>query len=115
MTFEKPETILIEIEAVLNSRPLTYSRDELITLSMFVTGKLSLNTSNDVLSDVTIADENTDTLNRRSEYLHKLLSYFRGRWRRENPTIQYGLHYSMGGGGGIMAPLLTSLFPAQSR
>ena len=35
---------------------------------------------------MTIADENTDTLNRRARYLYKLLSYFRGSWRREYLT-----------------------------
>ena len=36
--------------------------------------------------DVTIADEDTNTLNRRARYPCKLLSYFRGRWRREYLT-----------------------------
>ena len=35
---------------------------------------------------MTIADEDTNTLNRRARYLCKLLSYFRGRWRREYLT-----------------------------
>ena len=42
LTLEELETILVEIEAVLNSRPLTYSHDELsepLTPSMLVTGK----------------------------------------------------------------------------
>ena len=75
LTFEELETLLIEIEAVLSSRPLTYSHDELselLTPSMLVTGKRLLNKNNDVMYDVTIADENTNTLNRRARYLHKL-------------------------------------------
>ena len=42
LTFEELETVLTEIEAVLNSRPFTYSYDELsepLTPSMLVTGK----------------------------------------------------------------------------
>ena len=53
---------------------------------MHVRGKRLLNTNNDVLYDVTITDENTDTLNRIARYLHKFMSYFRGRWRREYLT-----------------------------
>ena len=86
MTFEELETILIEIEAVLNSRPFTYSHGELsepVTPVMLLTGKRLLNANNDVLYDVTITDENIDILNKRARYLHKLLIYFRGRWRRE--------------------------------
>ena len=51
LTFEELETILVEIEAVLNSRPLTYSHDELsepLTPSMLVKGKQLLNKSSDV-------------------------------------------------------------------
>ena len=89
LTFEELETILAEIEAVLNSRPLIYSHDELsepLTPLMLVTGKRLLNKDNDVLYDVTMANEDTNTLNRRARYLCKLLSYFRGRWRREYLT-----------------------------
>ena len=69
LTFDEFETILIEIEAVLNSWPLTYSHDELsepLTMPMLVTGKQLLNTDNDVFYDVIIVDENTATLNRRA-------------------------------------------------
>ena len=45
-----------------------------------------MNKNNDVLYDVTIADEDTNTLNRRARYLCKLLSYFGGRWRQEYLT-----------------------------
>ena len=43
LTIEELETILIEIDVVLNSRPLTYSYDELsepLTPSMLISGKL---------------------------------------------------------------------------
>ena len=49
-----------------DSRPLTYSYDELsepLTPLMLVTDKWLLNKNSGVLYDVTIADENTDTVN----------------------------------------------------
>ena len=90
LTFEESETILIEIETVLNFRPHIYSHDELsepLKPSMLVTGKRLLNTNNDVSYDATITNENTNTLNRRARYLYKLVSYFRERWRREYLTF----------------------------
>ena len=95
LAFEELVTILIEIEAVFHSWSLKYSYEELsepLTPSMLVKGKRLLNTNNDVLYDVKIADENTDTLNKRARYLHKLLSYFIGRWRREYFTRALSKH-----------------------
>ena len=77
LTFEELDTLLIEIGAVLSSRPLTYSHDELgepLTPSMLLTGKRLLNKNNDVMYDVTIADENTNTLNRRAFISCRIIS-----------------------------------------
>ena len=77
---EELETVLIETEGVLNSRPLTYVYDELseapLTPSHLVVGRRLLDQSPS--SNVVM-----NTLARRERYLDGLLTHFRNRWKKE--------------------------------
>jgi len=68
LSYEELESVLIETEGVLNSRPLTYVYDELteapLTPSHLVIGRLT----------------------RRERYLDGLLAHFRNRWKKEYLT-----------------------------
>ena len=83
-TFEEMDTILIEVEGVLNSRPLTYIHSELeeepLTPSSLVCGKRLLSTPSEskVAAKSTLSDLTT-----RESYLKTLLNHFWSRWRRE--------------------------------
>ena len=83
LTYEELETILIEIEGVLNSRPLTYVYDELtespLTPSCLVIGRRLIEqptTWNDEAMASTVK-----SLGKRARYLEKILNHFRGRWK----------------------------------
>ena len=88
LSYEELETTLIEIEGVLNSRPLTYVYDEIteqpITPSCLVIGRRLMSQSISWH-----ADERTSTsktLGKRARYLERLLEHFRERWKREYLT-----------------------------
>eukprot|EP00112_Aurelia_sp_Birch-Aquarium-sp1_P014174 Seg3041.3 transcript_id=Seg3041.3/GoldUCD/mRNA.D3Y31 product="hypothetical protein" protein_id=Seg3041.3/GoldUCD/D3Y31 len=81
-------TVLVEIEGVLNSRPLTYqlpdSLTEPLTPSHLVTGRrlLQLPTSGEGNDD----DEDfirQDKLHKRSRYISRLLDHYWNRWKYE--------------------------------
>ena len=87
LTFEELSTVLIEIEGVLNSRPLTYLYSELeepLTPSHLVIGRRILSQLNSHPSDETIED--SSQLPRRAAYLGTLLNHFRSRFKREYLT-----------------------------
>lgn len=81
-------TVLIEIEGVINSRPLTYlssdDLDEPLTPSHFLCGRRIL-TLPDGLSEDNNSDEeftpSQPELTRRLKYLNATLNQFWGRWR----------------------------------
>ena len=90
-TYDELITSLIEIEAVINSRPLTYiSSDDLrepLTPSHFLTGKriLSLPDGYDCGDDLEDDDFDTshDNLNKRMKHLNVVLNHFWKRWQSE--------------------------------
>ena len=86
LTFEEFLTILTEIEAVLASRHLTYSYDELgepLTPSTLILGKRLLTVPDKVNFKDKIEEENSESLNKRACYLSTLLDKFLERWRKE--------------------------------
>ena len=80
LSYEELESALIETEAVLNSRPLTYVYNELseapLTPSHLVIGRR-------LLEPPSATSVPLSTLARRERYLESLLAHFRNRWRKE--------------------------------
>ena len=78
LTYEELETIIIEIEGVLNSRPLTYVDDsdltEPLTPSHLMYGRNILNQTSS-----TIVNNNSDSPTNRIKHVSKLLDHF---WKR---------------------------------
>ena len=86
LTFEEFPT---EIEAMLNSRHLTYSYDELgepLTPSTLILGKCLLTVPDKVDFKDKLEEENAESLNKTGCYLSTLLDRFRARWRKEYST-----------------------------
>ena len=84
LTFEEFETALIETEAILNSRPLTYVSEELteppLTPSYLVCGRRLLENYS-VFQEVVQSDKKT--LSAHARYVETLIEHFRNRWRKE--------------------------------
>ena len=86
LTADELLTVLMELEATLNSRPLTYDYDELgaemLTPSHLIYGRRLLS-----LPEMRNDEEESETgLLRRFRYLAKLRIHFWNRWRREYLT-----------------------------
>lgn len=89
LTYEELLTIIVEIEGVLNSRPLTYVGDQIIeplTPSHLVIGKrlLSSNTHGDF--DAEEEDQSRASLTKRQRFLQSRLEHFVRRWKNEYLT-----------------------------
>ncbi len=84
LNYEELETLLIETEGVLNSRPLTYVYESLtespLTPSSLVCGRRLLDI-HDITSNVETS--NKTSLTKRSKYLQKMLQHFFNRWKKE--------------------------------
>ncbi|XP_068742448.1 uncharacterized protein [Montipora capricornis] len=83
LSYEELESVLIETEGVLNSRPLTYVYDELtetpLTPCHLVIARRLLDQS--LATTVPV-----NTLPRRESYLDGLLTHFRNQWKKEYLT-----------------------------
>ena len=87
LNYEELSTVLVEVEAALNSRPLTYVFDEMeepLTPSHLIVGRRILsvpsrNPSNEV-------DQTEGTLTRGAKFLQRTLDHFWNRWRSEYLT-----------------------------
>ena len=103
-------TVLVEVEAVINSRPLTYisaeDLDEPLTPSHFLCGRRVLSLP-DGLSEENVDEEfmltRTD-LNRRLRYLNAMLNQFWKRWRGEYLLELREAHRRHGGKPGAIPP-----------
>ena len=84
VTFEEFQTVLVEVEGILNSRPLTYVYEELeepITPSSLCIGRRLLSPIPKIQDSIlgTTATE----LSKRQKHLDLVLKHFWNRWRRE--------------------------------
>ena len=86
LTYDELSTVVVEVECVLNSRPLTYvssdDTEEPLTPSHLLTGRRVLS----IPDEFAAAEEDaTDRklLTRRQRYLSAMLSHFWNRWKRE--------------------------------
>ena len=100
LTNEESETSLIEIEGVLNSRPLIYVYDELdeqqpLTPSSIVIGRRLLDPVE--LRDIDVVVSSKPALLNRDRYLRTLLKHFWSRWRQEYLTSFREFHRNKAG------------------
>ena len=84
LSYEELETVLIETEGVLNSRPLTFVGSDIeeppLTPSCLIMGRRLLEAP-DVSSEVKNSDARL--LTKRLKYLNTLLNHFFARWKQE--------------------------------
>lgn len=89
LNFEELTTILAEVEAVLNSRPLSYVHSDALepqplTPSHFLVGKrLTSLPPKTVCSPAQVTTANSEELGRRWKYRQRLLTSFWNSWRRD--------------------------------
>ena len=87
LTYEELETVLVETEGILNSRPLTFVYDEIteppLTPSCLVIGRRLLDQTA-ISSEVSKSDKVTIT--KRSRYLETLLALYFAQWKTEYLT-----------------------------
>ena len=92
LSYEEMETVLVEVEAVINSRPLTCLTeevDEALTPSHMVIGRRLLNQHE---SNTEILDVSQKELNARCKYLKKILDHYWTRFSREYLSELYEHH-----------------------
>ena len=95
LNYDELSTVLVEVEAALNSRPLTYVFDEmeeLLTPSHLIVGRRILSVpSKDTSNEVGQTEE---TLTRRARFLQRTLDHFWNRWRSGYLTHLREYHHS---------------------
>ena len=88
LTDEELLTVLIEIEGVLNSRPLTYIYDDdlqPLTPSQLVIGRHLLTNPNSVITE-TEQIQDRGVITKQEKHLQKIFNHFWNRWCREYVT-----------------------------
>ena len=97
LLYEEMETLLIEIEGVLNSRPLTYCYDELdeppLTPSSLVIGRRLLDPVQ-LDADIDAVSSSRSDLVKRDRYLRTLLSHFENCFKHEYLTSLREFHHN---------------------
>jgi hypothetical protein len=87
LSYEELLTVIIQVEGVLNSRPLTYVNEdggEPLTPSHLVLGKRLLSTTSSTTS--TTHSENAKEVQKRKKYLETVLTHFWRRWKDDYLT-----------------------------
>jgi len=110
LNFDQLNTLLVEVEGIVNSRPLTYVEDDVsgtsyvLSLSHLIYGRKITSAPND--SDFKVISTN-DTLSKRAKQQKHLLIEFTRQWRREYLTglreIHKSEYRSRGSGGAKIA------------
>ena len=83
LTFDEMHTLLVEIEGVLNARPLTYIYDDIegifypLSPSHLIYGRRIAATPNEEYSDI---KSTSDSLTKRMQHHRRLLTQFTNRW-----------------------------------
>ena len=87
LRYEELETVLLETEAILNSRPLTFVYEDIseppLTPSCLVTGRRLLD-KKEITPENAVSDK--VMLNKRVRYLETLLAKFFNQWKKEYLT-----------------------------
>ena len=112
LSFEEMRTLLIEIEATLNNRPLTYVYDDEqgvshpLTPAALIYGRTVATTPNDKQFEIISTSQ---ALTRRDKYHQRLLNQFTNQWRteyllslRESSRVSRGSDKSVIGVGDIV-------------
>ena len=89
LTYEELLTVLVKIEGVLNSRPLTYACEgggEPLTPSQLVTGRRLLSPPCELSTDQVQKNQSAGDLVKRERHLNTVLSHFWSSWRTDYLT-----------------------------
>ena len=87
LSYEELEIVLIQIESIVNSRPLTFITTEEVceplTLSHLIYGKQLISAINNEYIDDTTFDISSEQCSNRVKYIQKLLDHYWSRFRKE--------------------------------
>ena len=90
LNLDELSTVLTEIEAVINSRPLTYiSSDDIeepLTPSHLLTGRRLMDFPDHLCREPEKFESTRDVLSKRARYLQEKVTHFWNRWHREYLT-----------------------------
>ena len=87
LTYEELCTVLVEVECILNSRPLTYmypdELEEPLTPSHLIRGRRMLSLPDTNTRGMVNPTSTQETVSRRARYLQTLMNHFWNQWRRD--------------------------------